>query len=90
MSETNDKEKERKNNEREKALDMRRKATETLSETKKRKEAEGELLPSKRQRKFTEILAVIEEGINLKREMAERDAILREQELNERRLEREW
>ena len=88
-SETNDKEKERENNEKEKALDMRRKATETLSETKKRKEAEGGLLPSKRQRRSSEILAVIEEGIKLKREMAERDAQLREQELNERRLERE-
>ena len=88
-SETNDKEKERENNERKKALDMRRKATETLSKTKKRKEAEGELLPSKRQRRSTEILAVIEEGIKRKREMAERDAQLRDQELNGRRLERE-
>ena len=89
-SETNDKEKERENNEKEKALEMKRKATETLSETKKQKEAEGELLPSKRQIKSIEILAVIEEGINLKREMAERDAKLREQELSERRHQRAW
>ena len=41
-NETNDKGKERGNNEKEKALDMRRKATATHSETKKRKEAEEE------------------------------------------------
>ena len=88
-NETNRKAIEKENQEKEMALEMRRKATENLSETKKRKEAEGEIVILKRQRKSAEVLAVMQEGITLKREMAERDANLREQELQERKLERE-
>ena len=88
-NETNRKAIEKENQEKEMALEMRRKATENLSETKKRKGAEGEIVIPKRQRKSAEVLAVMQEGITLKREMAERDANLREQELQERKLERE-
>ena len=88
-SETNHKEKEKENQEKEMALEMRRQATANLSETKKQKEAEGEIVIPKRQRKSTEVLAVMQEGITLKRKMAERDANLREQELQERKLGRE-
>ena len=70
------------------ALEMKRKSTENLSETRKRKETEGEIVIPKRQRKSTEVLAVMQEGSTLKREMAERDGNLREQGLQERKHER--
>ena len=88
-NEANHKEKEKENQEKAMVLEMRRKATENLSETKKRKEAEGELVTPKKQRKSTEVLAIMQECITLKREMAEIGAGLREQELLEKKPQRE-
>ena len=49
-NETNHKEKEKDNQEKAIALEIRRKASENLSETKKRKEAEGEIVTPKMQK----------------------------------------
>ena len=83
---SNHKEKEKEN--KKMALEMKRKSTENLSETRKRKETEGEIVIPKRQRKSTAVLAAMQEGSTLKREMVERDANLREKELQERKHER--
>ena len=84
--EARDREKE--NNEKAKALDMRKKATESLSETKRRKQEEGDETP-KRKRKSSDAFAMIQEGMKTKREQAEIEARLREEELQERQQARQ-
>ena len=68
---------------------MSKKATESLSETKKRKEAEGCEPTLKRRGKSSQALALVEEGIKIRRESAQTEERLREEELEERRLARE-
>eukprot|EP00794_Sanderia_malayensis_P017837 gene17837-biopygen15266 len=87
--EASDKDREKENNEKEKALDMRKKATESLSETKRRKQnEEGDETP-KRKRKSSEAFAMIQEGMKIKREQAQTEAKLREEELQERQRARQ-
>ena len=87
--EATEKEKEKENESKEKALDMRKKATESLSETRKRKELDsGETTP-KRMRRSGEALEILQEGMQLKREQAEKELKWKEEELKERQLARE-
>eukprot|EP00794_Sanderia_malayensis_P018381 gene18381-biopygen12326 len=87
--EASDKDREKENNEKAKALDMRKKATESLSETKRRKQnEEGDETP-KRKRKSSEAFAMIQEGMKIKREQAQTEARLREEELQERQRARQ-
>ena len=62
--EASDRDREKENNEKAKALDMRKKATESLSETKRRKQEEGDETP-KRKRKSSDAFAMIQEGSSL-------------------------
>ena len=83
-------EKERQNLEKSRAEDMRKKATESLSETRKREEEEGsEETKPKRKRKSTEVLSLCQEGLKIKKENQAREMQLREVELEERRLARQ-
>ena len=63
-----DLEKEKQNLEKSKAEDMRKKATESLSETRKRKEEEGEeTIVPRRKRKTTEAFSLCQEGLKMKK-----------------------
>lgn len=78
---------EKQNLERAKGDDVRKMATESLSETRKRKEEEGEVKPQpKRRRKTTEAFNLCQEGLKMKKENFERELKLREAELEERRV----
>jgi hypothetical protein len=85
-----DLEKEKQNLEKSKAEDMRKKATESLSETRKRKEEEGEetIMP-KRKRKTTEAFSLCQEGLKMKKENFKAEMELREAELEDRKLARQ-
>ena len=86
----NEAEKETQATENSKAEDMRKKATESLSETRKRKEEEGEEgVKPRRQRKTTEAFSLCQERLKIKKENLEREMQLREAELEERRLSRQ-
>lgn len=86
----NEAEKEKQATENSKAEDMRKKATESLSETRKRKEEEGEEgVKPRRKRKTTEAFSLCQEGLKIKKENLEREMQLREAELEERRLSRQ-
>ena len=66
----NDKKKREAEEEKKKAEDMRKKATESLSETKKRKEAEGCEPTLKRRGQSSQALALVE-GVKIRRESAQ-------------------
>ena len=86
----NEAEKEKQATENSKAEDMRKNATESLSETRKRKEEEGEEgVKPRRKRKTTEAFSLCQEGLKMKKENLEREMQLREAELEERRLSRQ-
>eukprot|EP00794_Sanderia_malayensis_P002113 gene2113-biopygen1891 len=87
--EASDKDREKENNKKEKALHMRKKATESLSETKQRKQNEEGNETPKRKRKSSEAFAMIQEGMKMKREQAQIEVRLREEELQERQRARQ-
>ena len=87
--ETTEKEKEKENENKEKALDMRRKATESLSETRKRKGLEREESTPTRKRRSGDVIEVLQEGLQLKKEQSEMNLKFKEEELKERQLLRE-
>lgn len=82
-NEANAKEKERKSVDKEKVSDMRKKATESLSETRKQKEMEGDEITPRRKRKSDEVMTLLDESVKLKQERAEKELKLREDELQE-------
>lgn len=66
-------------------------ATESLSETRKRKEEEGEVKPQqKRRTKTTAAFNLCQEGLKMKKENFERELKLREAELEERRVAQQF
>ena len=78
--------------EKEKAIaqDMRKKATESLGETRKRKEAEGEIeVTPKRKRKTSEALTIVHQSMKIRQEQAERELKQKDEELKERQSARE-
>ncbi len=70
-------------------MDMRKKATESLSETARRKQEEEGIETPNWKRKPTEAVNLIQGGITMKREQAEVEAKLRRDELQERQLTRQ-
>lgn len=86
----NAKEKTQQSLEKAKAEDMRKKATESLSETRNRKEEDGEEeINPKRKRKSTEAFGLVQEGLKIKKEALDREMRLREAELEERSISRQ-
>ncbi len=71
------------------AEEMRRRATESLAETRRRNEGEEESETPKRKRKSNAALSLVEEGLRLKRQRDERDDQWRREELEERRMARQ-
>ena len=89
-SEESEKRRDKDKKDKQKAEDMRKKATESLGETRRREETEGQPQEApNRKRKSTEALALMREGLKWRREQEERETRIREEELEERRLARE-
>ena len=80
--ETTEKDKEEGKN-KEKALDMRRKAIESLRETRKRKGLEREESSPTRKRRSSDVIQVLQEGLQLKKEQSEMNLKFKEKELIE-------
>eukprot|EP00112_Aurelia_sp_Birch-Aquarium-sp1_P019876 Seg500.6 transcript_id=Seg500.6/GoldUCD/mRNA.D3Y31 product="hypothetical protein" protein_id=Seg500.6/GoldUCD/D3Y31 len=88
QEEKNERQQSKENVDRRNAEEMRRRATESLAETRKRNEGEEECETPKRKRKSNAALSLVEEGLKLKRQREERDDKWRNEELEERRIAR--
>ena len=86
---SNAKEKEKENHNKERAIDMRKKATESLSETRKRKEMEENEVTPRRKRRSAEVIKLLEDSVKFKKDQAEKEITLRQEELQERQLSRQ-
>ena len=81
--ETTEKDKQKEGINKEKALDMRRKAIESLRETRKRKGLEREESSPTRKRRSGDVIQVLQEGLQLKKEQSEMNLKFKEKELKE-------
>eukprot|EP00794_Sanderia_malayensis_P016373 gene16373-biopygen12065 len=69
-----EKEKEKENESKEKALDMRKKATESLSETQKRKRLESEESTPAKRRRSGDAVGILRECMQLKKQQGEMES----------------
>ena len=74
----NAKEKEKENSCKERAIDIRRNATESLSGTRKQKENDA---TPRRQRRSIEVIVLLKGSVRFKKEQVEKEITLRQEEL---------